>query len=553
MMSAETIATPDDLSKEFVKRARASADVLLIPKTLSRTRFAQFFNENLARLRHLNSEEELSRELRKILEMNGSTTFERVRYAIGKVFGGIALGPEEYQTQISIAGNQSRFAIRNDSINQVVRISENEVNPRTLGKYLDAYTALPEEQRPLFIIETHDEGSSIDERISRAPDEMNFMRFRPDAVLENHIVERLPSASMVELVDQYAENSFSAVSRLSVRQIENAIVMDASLHEELAARLFHVRSIANERGKFATTEAARALSNRLNGMATDQLSESDQRIALASKILSNLWLLYCEEGPRILFDNAMAIAKSLDDELMQAHCVRLINTIEPHGTMTDQMLHRAAKTFHEHELYDFSNFCLNNAYVGKFYTDETIASAFADVTTASAESIDGFLGRAIMINNVGVAYLIEGDLENASYWFSKVSREPATPLHSISAEVNLAITQYVDGCDPDGQQLLKLARKTVRQIERNYRYQTANLILNILRLASGQPEECEVRKLALEIGVFDDPVVTGDHGTLARLAGIINGDSCLSSVGPGHRTRFIGKYGLVPIFHHAWL
>tara|TARA_R110002012_G_scaffold7936_2_gene36753 strand:- start:153206 stop:153724 length:519 start_codon:yes stop_codon:yes gene_type:complete len=169
MMPAGAIVPPDNLSRELVSRARSSADVLLIPKALSRTRLAQFFDENVARLRHLNSEKELSRELHKILEMNGSTTFERVRYAVGKIFGGIAIGPEEYQTQISIAGSHSRFAVRDDSINQVVRISENEVDPRTPGKYLDAYTALPEEQRPLFIIETHDEGSLIDERISRAP------------------------------------------------------------------------------------------------------------------------------------------------------------------------------------------------------------------------------------------------------------------------------------------------------------------------------------------------------------------------------------------------
>jgi len=552
-MSAEAIATPDDLSRELVNRARSSTDVLLIPKSLSRVRLASFFNENLSRLRHLNSEKELSQELHKILEMNGSTTFERVRYAIGKIFGGIAIGPEEYQTQISIAGSHSRFAVRDDSINQVVRISENEVNPQTLGKYLDAYTALPEEQRPLFIIETHDEGSSIDERISRAPDEMSFMRFRPDAVLEKHIVERLPSATMLELVDQYSENSFSAASRLSVPQFDSSFVLDASLHEELAARLFHVRSIANVRGKFATTSAAKSLSNRLEDVASGQISDAEKRIALATKILSNLWLLYCEEGPRALFDNAMAIANSLEDELMQAHCVRLINTIEHHGEMTDQMLHRAAKTFHEHELFDFSNFCLNNAYVGKFYTDEKIASSFADVTTASAESIDGFLGRAIMINNVGVAYLIEGDLVNASYWFSKVSLEPATPLHTISAEVNLAITRYVDGSDTSGGDLLRLARRSVRQIDRSYRYQTANLLLNILHLSLGSPEESEIRKLAQEVGVFDDPLVTGDHGTLAMLLKSTNGDRLISNAGPGRRAQFIEKFGLVPIFHHAWL
>lgn len=552
-MPVGAIATPDNLSKEIVRRARLSSDILLIPKSLSRKRLVRFFDENLSRLRHLNSEKELSSELSKILEMNGSTTFERVRYAVSKIFGGIAIGPEEYQTQISIAGNHSRFAVRDDSINQVVRISEDEVNPRTLGKYLDAYTALPEEQRPLFIIETHDEGSSIDERISRAPDEMSFTRFMPGAELEKHIVERLPSATIAELVDQYSENSFSAVSRLSIQELQSTIVMDVSLHEELAARLFHVRSIANERGKFATATAARALSDRLDNAAADQLSAADQRIALASKIMSNLWLLYCDERPRALFDNAMAIAKSLEDELMQAHCIRLINTIEPHGQMTDQMLHRAAKTFHEHGLFDFSNFCINNAYVGKFYTDEMIANAFAEVTTASAESIDGFLGRAIMINNVGVAYLIEGDLENASYWFSKVSKEPAAPLHSISAEVNLAITQYIDGSDPNGQHMLRLARKTIRQIERKYRYQTANLLLNILRMTSRQPEGIEIHKMASEIGLFDDPLVMASHGTLARLASVVSGNTQLYDVGPGRRARFIEKYALVPIFHHAWL
>jgi len=104
-MPAGAIATPDDLSKELVERSRSSADVLLIPRSLSRKRLARFFDENITRLRHFNSEKELSKELGKILEMNGSTTYERVRYAIGKVFGGIAIGPEEYQTQISIAGS----------------------------------------------------------------------------------------------------------------------------------------------------------------------------------------------------------------------------------------------------------------------------------------------------------------------------------------------------------------------------------------------------------------------------------------------------------------
>ncbi len=553
-MTSGTIATPDELSREFVLRARNAADVLLIPKSLSRGRLAEFFEQNLSRLRHFDSEKELSKELGRVREMNGSTPFERVRYAIGKVFGGISIGPEEYQTTISIAGNHSRFAVRDDSLHQVVRISENEIQPHTLGKYFDAYTALPEEQRPVFIIETHDDDSRIESRISRVSEEFNFIRFHPDKVLEKHIVERLPSATMGELVGQYSENSFSAASRLSVHQLESSIILDRSLHEELATRLIHVRSIANERGKFATLESARALSKRLEGVASEPLSDSQQRIALASKVLANLWMLYCNEGPRDLFDNAMAIATSLDDELMQAHCARLINTVEAHGPLTDQLLHRAAKTFHEHELFDFSNFCLNNAYVGKFYTDEKVASSFADVTLASAQSIDGFLGRAIMINNVGVAYLIEGDIPRAFDWFSRVLKEPSAPLHALSAEVNRAIAMYVDGDNLSGQQLVKLARKTVRQVDPSYRYQIANLLLNLSVLSRDQQDASEeVFKIASDAGVFQDPIVTSGRSTLGLLAAHAHGHAPIAETGAGRRAAFIAKYGLVPIFHHAWL
>lgn len=554
MSSPIEIETPDDISRALLSRAREEAEILLIPRSLSRKRMSIFYEQNLNRLRHFSSEKELSKELGRVREMNGSTPTERVRYAVGKIFGGIAIGSSDYQMSISVAGNQSRFAVRDDSINQIVRISENEIRADTLGKYFDAYSGLPREQRPVFIIETHDDGSRIDSRIANVSDEFNFARFSPEKTLESHIVQRTPSKSLSELIDQYTNNSFSSPARLTVDELEDDIVLDRTLHEELAARLLHLRSLANERGKFATVDAAKALSVRLEELSQKPLSPNEQRIALATKVFSNLWMLYCMESPRDLFDNAMAIAKTLDDELMQSHCIRLINTVEKHGSMTDQLLHRAARTFFEHELYDFANFCLNNAYVGKFYSYEPIASEFADVTLASAESIDGFLGRTIMINNVGVAYLIEGNILAATDWFEKATKQPAAPIHTLGAQVNLAIARYLEGDDAECAELNRIARKAVRQLDPRYKYQIANMLLNLAVLAQrSSTSNDEIVDLLSSTGLLRDTVVTTDHTTLAYLANNLWPSAAVTSPGTGRRADFIARHGLVPIFHHAWL
>jgi hypothetical protein len=553
MQSSALPTTPDLLSKEMVAAARTKSAIFLFPKSASRTRLAPFYAANNSRLQHFNNNEELAAESRRIRYLSGRTPFRRATSAVSTIFSGIALSAGEFSVELTLASNQSRFGVRDAAAGQIVRMDENELTASTLAKFLDAYSTLPTDQRPLFVIETHDVGSKIDRRLSQISENIEFLWYREHAGLQQVMLERLPSQSMAQLVDQYAENSFSPIARLDGEGLNEAIEADEPLSRSLAARLFHLRAVASQRGKFETIAAARALADLLEENR-EVLDTPEAPVLLSTKVFANLWLLYCREEGRDLFDNSMAIARALEDELMQAHCARLINTVEPHGSFTDQFSRLAAKTFFDRGMFDFANYCINNALVGRFYTDEPVAREFTEVIETSAENLDGFQGLAIMMNNAGVAHLIEGDPVGAIAWFERASQQPRWPLHRFGIDVNLMFAHFLEGANPDPQDLLKTARAIVRQVDGRYRHQIAHLLLNLSLLA--QPyRDCadELNQIIKQLQILDDPVVIRDRTTLARLASRLGLADLPVETHPGRRGEFIEKHGFVPGFHHTWL
>lgn len=554
MTTVELLKTPDPISQNIIEFARNSASVLVVPKSVAKKTLRDFYEANSTRLRHFANDEDLSRETYKIRELNGSTWLQRTQYAISKLFGGISIGSDDYQASITWGATQSRFAVRDDSIGQLVRLDEDNLSASTLAKYFDLYSGLPVEHRPVFIIETHDTGSKINDRTSQVSDDFGFVSLNGKEKLEELIVARAPSQSLPELLEQYSLNSFSPGSRILLDNGNNPIFDGLAFHQKLAAKLIHLRSIANVKGKFSTIGPAKNLSSNLENIAKLESRHNEQKIALATKVFSNLWLLYCMEGPRDLWDNTMAIASSLDDKLMQAHCFRMINTVERHGAFSDQCSRQAAKIFHENELEDFASYCMNNALVGGFYTNKSVAQDFADLAFASSETIDGFLGVALIMNNAGVAHLIEGKYAQSIEWFKRAASQPSTTLHLMTIKINLAIALFLEGENTSDEELLKMARVVTRQIEPEYKYQIANMLMNLQFLAQGRRElEEQIGLLLIGTGLLDDDVVRTNHSTLESLATKLNFIKAETSVGIGRRAEFIERFGFVPIIHHAWL
>lgn len=553
MQHGAVVSTPDPLSGDLVNIARSKAAVFLFPQGQSRVRLDQFYAENAGRIRHFANERELASESVRLRRLRGGTLFDRCREAVGLIFGGVAIAVGDFPIELTFASNQSRFALRDDSVGQIVRISENELTPSTLAKFLDAYTFLPTDQRPILIIETHDSASDIDRRLRQIPEPIEIMRLDEESGLKRLVLERLPSQSMLELVDQYSENSFSAISRLESSDLVRQLPRDESLERLISARLFHLRATASERGKFATLPAADALAQMLEER-NSALDGAQAPVLLAGKVFTNLWLLYCRETDTQLFDNAMAIAAALGDEVIQAHCMRLINAVHPHGSFTDSCSRRAAAIFMERGLLDYSSYCLNNALVGKFFTFERSSHAFAEMIDGSFDQLDGFRGLPIMMNNAGVANLIEGNATGALEWFGRALKQPTMPVHRFGISVNAMIAEYIEGGDPAPEKLLRTARAIVRQIDPQYQYHTAHLLMNLSSLARAD-SDCarEIREILRETGLLTEPLIVDDRTTLASLGRQLGLLEQKSEFPPGARGAFLERHQLIPNYHHIWL
>jgi tetratricopeptide (TPR) repeat protein len=192
--------------------------------------------------------------------------------------------------------------------------------------------------------------------------------------------------------------------------------------------------------------------------------------------------------------------------------------------------------------------------VGRFYSFDPSANDFAEAIETSAANIKGFRGLSIMMNNAGVAHLIEGDYAGAIEWLERAGKQPAWPLHRFGIEVNLLIAKFLEGENPEPAELLKLARAASRQIDHRYRYQLANILLNLALFAKAHPDcAAEITAILSEPDLLNDPAVTRDHTTLVQLTNRLGLSDHVATAHPGLRGHFIDRHGFVPIFHHAWL
>jgi hypothetical protein len=554
MGASRSISTPDTLSSQLVLRARQEGCIFVFPKRVSRLRLDGFYQDNIAKLRHFANDNQLSAEAHRLKSLAGKTILSRVQDAIANLFGSVSIGPEQFPIELTIASHQSRLtAMRDESVGHIVRVEENKVSQSTLAKYFEAYSLLPADQRPFFVFEANDADSHLTEKFSQMPSSFSVVSFDAAGVLEELILSRRPCGSMVELVDQYSESAFCAIARLSHEELENLIPLDSEIVGRLAAWLFHLRASAFERGKFDTLPIAHEAMASLEEIRNSAFAQRNASLILTTKVFLNLWLLYCNQRSLDVFENSVAIAHALKDELVQAHCFRLINTVHPHGAFSDQCLRGAAKVFTDRGFYNFANYCLNNALVGRFYEEFSPTTEFLDLVDLSAANIPNFEGLSILTSNAGVAQLVAGHISKAISLFDSAAAMPAMPLHRFSAEVNSVVARYLEGEFPDRDKVLRLARALMLQIEPRYRYQIANLLLN-LRLATARDREAsaEIDEMLHGMKLLHDEQVVGEGSALkiaAARAGLAFGNLVEQ---PGVRGRFIMRYGFVPIFHHTW-
>jgi hypothetical protein len=272
------------------------------------------------------------------------------------------------------------------------------------------------------------------------------------------------------------------------------------------------------------------------------------------RALNNLWLLYCHERSRGLYDNALAIACALGDDLVQAHCLRLINLIEPHGEFSEYCLRKAAAIFHDRQCFDHSAYCVNNYLLRRILSgSESVFDDYLRLLNDSVAHIEGARGLSIIYNNAGVAGMLEGRYSEAVEVLDNGRRAPGPELTRVGIIANLLMAKQLDDQTITDHDILRCLAM-YRDIDVRYTYQRANILYNLLALSSGYLGAKEA--LTEEIRRFDldnREDFIQDDGSFRILLSATGRGQKLDETTLNRRQRFTYRHGFLPIVHHTWL
>jgi hypothetical protein len=405
----------------------------------------------------------------------------------------------------------------------------------------------------LFVVTAENSCEILRKKFSQCPGSFQIKEIGEHEVLNQYQISNEGCIDIESFTQQYMEQAFSAVANTNDNVFLPADITESSLIKDLSAKLFRLRSVALSGSKFESIPYANDLHNQVNGLFEQKLSGKNPVIILLFKALTNLWLLYCRERDRGLFDNSLAIACALGDDLVQAHVLRFINLIEKPNVFSEYCLKKATTTFIERHCFDHANYCVNNLLMGKFFSDDEFAYRYTELIEGSASYINNLRGMSIIYNNAGVAFMVENRYHDSLELFDRGLKLPSIPLHRISIQVNRLIAQRLLGDNVSKDEIINVADNALQVIDNKYEYQIANILLNLLNMRSNDDDVRKyiLRKLSENGFIENNKIPSSD--SLCNLLSRLNIISGKEYDLPGLRGRFSKRFGFVPIIHHTWL
>lgn len=301
-------------------------------------------------------------------------------------------------------------------------------------------------------------------------------------------------------------------------------------------------------------------------------NNNDAVIARSLECIAKLNQVYCRDHGGTLLSDALALAQSVDNELLTAHVYRFARLMDniSRDAATD-LLQKAQDTFHKYHVEDHALYCWNNRLVSQFYTDNVDWRQFRAMKNEAAFNVPGLVGMSHLINNTGVAYLVNGEPDQAMDCFAEGLQRAQNDnriVQKIAIRCNIMITksygyQHID--EIEFRQTLNLIMDGMKG---RLPFISARYAMNVIAVAFRQNAALGKTLLAeypivkmINEGLLNNKMGSGQLvlqiATLSakypefELPGYINPPNIENVTGV--RRDFIARYGLNPFFFSTWL
>lgn len=369
---------------------------------------------------------------------------------------------------------------------------------KILQKYVNQMIALHKTSilRPAIIILLKD-NDFVRARtlLSGCPHNTNVKMIRNSGETEMYKVINCGAEDVEAFMEAFTHQCFSTCSHTQRSILYNEEWAEKSLIKLYSPSILQIRTNFLYQDKSLVRDDLCTLINEIDQKKVQ--SEFDCKLKQAFQCILRLYRIFCNDGGKKDISEAYQLAKQLNNDILLAHVYRYAYFLE--GYTFDEkieLLNVAYNIFVNNGMEDNAIYCKNNKLVRQFDTNTVNIREFLTLQEEAIHNVPGLVGMSHILNNTGVAHLMNGYPDDAIQFFDKgldYAYRPERCVQKVAILCNQLITKAYCFDKIAENDLLKVMNLIFDNKELlNIPFISARYAMNIVVLAFAQSKELGV-------------------------------------------------------------
>ncbi len=370
-------------------------------------------------------------------------------------------------------------------------IQEGEILP----KYVNQMIALHKTSilRPAIIILLKDNDFNRARRLlSGCPHNTNVKMIRNSGETEMYKVVNCGANNPDEFMDAFMHQCFSTCSHTKRNILYNEEWAGKSLIKLYSPSILQIRTKLLYQDKTLVRDDLCRLIDEVDDKITQ--NEFDSKLLQSFQCILRLYRVFCNDGGEKDIAESYQIAKQLDNEVLLAHVYQYAYFFKEY-TFDERLefLDEAYDIFVKNGMEDNAIYCKNNRLVRQFDTNNVNISEFRTLQEEAIHNVPGLVGMSHILNNTGVAHLMNGYPDEAVPFFDRgldYAYRPERCIQKVAILCNRLIAKAYCFDKITENELLKVMNLIFDNKELlNIPFISARYAMNIVVLAISQSKE----------------------------------------------------------------
>lgn len=375
-------------------------------------------------------------------------------------------------------GLLNRIGVSESAVDPVYFIKRDRISPELLGRFITTFTKLPPARRPKLVYDAD----------KRMADGINILAAVRDSVQPYSPAPSgltnlaLPPwvAPLPRFVDLFQAGALASCAETDfVKPGLGTTVEERKRYAVLAHQ--KIQSLKGCDRKFDAISQSKDLVAFLR-LQCSCCAGTERDWFAEAQIFALLDQAYIDEDMAGNVDEALTVAKALDDELLESFTGRYINLSVGVSPFASEVLNRSADVLAR--AGRFVEACYTKA--NKLTTDIHRTNAQPDASewrnlVQTILTWSPYCDRlSSVLNAAGVAAMLANHLDEAKQLFLHASQANGARIHQISAEINLGIVKAVSGTGIEEDEVINIANaieaaNITKRLDYHHVYMYANL------------------------------------------------------------------------------